>query len=358
MSYVTIRSNFCTNSCRYNTITEIKRIKLAICYSHCLSRDIMTKASSNIGIMVLNTNSSVVCKAPFEVPACEFYERSALFHGGDMVRVILGPSKDETGNKERVVPRTVLCYYSKVSEEKLRLFRNKSDGDSVDANGQDHNNAVMDLNEWDTETFDMAIQWMYTGNVIIDIAKPKPFDAIRLYIQFFKIAKALELKGSYSNVERNLKAELAAASEKEYDEDDEDEDDEDEDDEDEDDKSPVISPALKEILKDAFAYPLDRWIRELLASFLLKPYVKHLLCSNTDATKAKEFKKLFKEIEGLELDVLRLVSGSLSSLSMGKVDGEGYSTSTMWCPLTELRFDTGSMYKVGQSVKKAKSGDT
>ncbi|TGO54506.1 hypothetical protein BCON_0106g00230 [Botryotinia convoluta] len=308
----------------------------------------MIKASSNIGIMVSDTDSSVVCKAPFEVSACEFYERSALFHGGDMVKVILGPSKGETGNKERVVPRTLLSYYSKVCEEKLRLFRSKSDKSSVDANVQNHNNAVLELNEWDIETFDMALQWMYTGNVIIDIAKLKPFDAIRLYIQFFKIAKALELKGSYSHVEKALRAELAAASEKEYDEDDEDEDD----------KSPVISPALKEILKDAFAYTIDGRTRELLASFLLKPYVKHLLCSNTNATKAKEFKKLFEEIKGLELDVLRLVGGSLSSLSMGKLDNDGYSRSTMWCPLTELRFDTGSMYKVGQFAKRAKLGNT
>ncbi|KAF7913766.1 uncharacterized protein EAF01_000172 [Botrytis porri] len=85
---------------------------------------------------------------------------------------------------------------------------------------------------------------------------------------------------------------------------------------------------------------------------------RHLLCSDTNATKAKQFKKLFEEIEGLEVDVLRLVGGSLSSLSMGKVDGEGYSRSSMWCPLTELRFDTGCMYKVGQFVKRSKLGDT
>ncbi|TGO28969.1 hypothetical protein BPAE_0020g00140 [Botrytis paeoniae] len=299
----------------------------------------MTKASSNIGIMVPDTDSSIEFKAPFEVPVCEFYERSALFYGGNMVHVILGPSKGETGNKERVVSRNVLSYYSKVCEEKLGLFRDKSDGDSIDTNGQNHNNAVLELNKWDIETFDMALQWMYTGNVIIDIAKLKPFDAIRLYIRFFKIAKALELQSSYSNVEKNLTAELAATSGEEYDEDDEDEDE----------KSSIISPAFKEILKDAFENPLEGRTRELLASFLLKPYVKHLLCSDTNATKAKEFKKLFEEIKGLELDVLRLVGGSLSSLSMGRVDGDGYSRSTMWCPLMELRFDTGSMYKVGQS---------
>ncbi|KAF7958513.1 hypothetical protein EAE96_002056 [Botrytis aclada] len=260
--------------------------------------------------MVLDTDSSIVCKAPFEVPACEFYERNALFHGGGMVHVILGPSKGEMGNKERVISRNVLSYYSKVCEEKIELFPSKSDKISVDANGQNHNNTVLELNEWDTETFDMALQWMYTGNVIIDIAKPEPFDAIRLYIQLFKIAKALELKGSYSNVEKALKAELAAASEKGDDEDDED-------DEDEDDKSPIISPAFKEILKDAFAYTIDRRAREILVSFLLKPYAKHLFCSDANATKAKEFKKLFEEIEGLELDVLRLVGALLSSLSMG-----------------------------------------
>ncbi|THV54956.1 hypothetical protein BGAL_0017g00040 [Botrytis galanthina] len=308
----------------------------------------MTKASLNIGIMITDSSSSDVCKAPFEVPACEFYKRSALFHGGDMVKIILGPSKGETGNKERVVSRTVLCYYSKVCEEKLRLFRNGSDRDSVDVNDQSHNNAVLDLNEWDVETFDMALQWMYTGNIVIDLAKPKPFEAVRLYIQFFKIAKALELRGSYSNVEKTLTAELAAVSEKEYDEDDKDKDE----------NSSIISPAFKEILKDAFAYTIEGHARELLASFLLKPYVKHLLCSDANATKTKEFKKLFEEIEGFELDVLRLVGGSLSSLSMGKLDSDGYSRSTMWCPLTELRFDTGSMYKVGPFVKRAKSGDT
>lgn len=265
-----------------------------------------------------------------------------------MVKVILGPSKGETGNKERVVSRTVLCYYSKVCEEKLRLFRNGSDRDSADVNDQSHNNAVLDLNEWDVETFDMALQWMYTGNIVIDLAKPTPLEAIRLYIQFFKIAKALELRGSYSNVEKTLTAELAAVSEKEYDEDDKDKDE----------KSSIISPAFKEILKDAFAYTIEGHARELLVSFLLKPYVKHLLCSDANATKTKEFKKLFEGIEGLELDVLRLVGGSLSSLSMGKLDSDGYSRSTMWCPLTELRFDTGSMYKVGPFVKRAKSGDT
>ncbi|TGO07773.1 hypothetical protein BTUL_0248g00160 [Botrytis tulipae] len=308
----------------------------------------MTKASSNIGIMIIDTSSSDVCKAPFEVPACEFYRRSALFHGGDMIKIILGPSKGETGNKERVVPRTVLCYYSKVCEEKLRLIRSESDEDSFDANDQSHNNAVLDLNEWDVETFDMALQWMYTGNVVINLAKPKPFEAIRLYIQFFRIAKASKLKGSYSNVEKSLTAELAAASGREYDEDDKDKNE----------KSSIISPAFKEILKDAFAYTIEGRTRELLASFLLKPYIKHLLCSDTNTTKTKEFKELFEEIEGLELDVLRLVGGSLSSLSMGKLDSDGYSRSTMWCPLTELRFDTGSVYKVGQFVKRAKLGDT
>ncbi|TGO35578.1 hypothetical protein BHYA_0153g00120 [Botrytis hyacinthi] len=308
----------------------------------------MTKASSNIGIMITDTNSSDVCKAPFEVPACEFYKRSMLFHGGDMVKVVLGPSKGETGNKERVVPRTVLSYYSKVCEEKLRLLRSESDEDSVNANDQSHNTAVLDLNEWDVETLDMALQWMYTGNIVIDLAKPKSFEAIRLYIQFFKIAKALELKGSYSNVEKTLTAELTAASEKEYDEDDKDKDKE----------SSIISPAFKEILKDAFAYTIEGRARELLARFLLKPYVKYLLCSDTNATKTNEFKKLFKEIEGLELDILRLVGGSLSSLSMGKLDSNGYSRSTMWCPLTKSRFDTGSIYKVGPFVKRVKSGDT
>ncbi|TGO89163.1 hypothetical protein BPOR_0122g00110 [Botrytis porri] len=160
--------------------------------------------------MAIDTDSSVVCKAPFEVPACEFYERSALFHGGDMVKVILGPSKDETNNKERV----------KVCEEKFELFQSKSDESSVNANDQHHNDAVLDLNEWDVETFDMALQWMYTGNVVVNITKPKPFEVIRLYIQFFKIAKALDFQGSYSNIEKNLTAELAAASEEEYDEDD------------------------------------------------------------------------------------------------------------------------------------------
>ncbi|TGO54142.1 hypothetical protein BOTNAR_0276g00020 [Botryotinia narcissicola] len=194
----------------------------------------------------------------------------------------------------------------------------------------------------------MALQWMYTGNVVISLVKPKPFEAIRLYIQFFMIAKALKLKGSYSNVEKSLTAELATASEKEIDEDDKDKNE----------KSSIISTAFKEILKDAFAYTIEGRTRELLASFLLKPYVKHLLCSDTNATKTKEFKELFQEIEGLELDVLRLVGGSLSSLSMGKLDSDGYSRSTLWCPLTELRFDTGSMYKVGPFVKRAKSGDT
>ncbi|KAF7906093.1 hypothetical protein EAF00_000372 [Botryotinia globosa] len=265
-----------------------------------------------------------------------------------MIKIILGPSKGETGNKERVVPRTVLCYYSKVCEEKLRLIRSESDEDSVDTNDQSYNDAVLDLNEWDVETFDMALQWMYTGNVVINLAKPKSFEATRLYIQFFKITKALELKGSYSNVEKALAAELTASSGKEYDEDDKDKNK----------KSSIISPAFKEILKDAFAYTIEGRTRELLASFLLKPYVKYLLCSDTNATKTKEFKELFQEIEGLELDVLRLVGGSLSSLSMGKLESDGYSRSTMWCPLTELRFDTGSMYKVGPSVKMAKSGDT
>ncbi|KAF7919537.1 uncharacterized protein EAE98_009377 [Botrytis deweyae] len=342
MSHATTRSNLQINFFRYNRITEI-----SICYSSCLSRDLMTKASSNSGIMITDTNSSDVCKAPFEVPACEFYKRSALFHGGDMVEVVLEPSKGETGNEKRVVSCTVLSYYSKICEEKLRLFRSKGDRDSDDVNGQSNHNAILELNQWDVETFDMALQWMYTGNIVIHLADPKPFEAIRLYIQFFKIAKALELKGSYSNVERNLTVELATASAEEYDEDDEDEDE----------KSSIISSAFKEILKDAFAYPIEKQIRELLASFLLKPYVKHLLCSDTNATKAKEFKKLFEEIEGLELDVLRLVGGSLSSLSMGKVDSDGYSRSTMWCPLTELRFDTGSVYKVGQFVKKTKLSD-
>ncbi|CCD54994.1 hypothetical protein ACHAO1_008213 [Botrytis cinerea] len=278
--------------------------------------------------MAPDTGSSIVRKAPFEVPACEFYERSTLFHGGDMVHIILGPSKGETGNVKRMVSRAVLSYYSKVCERKLGLFGKISD---TDANGQNHNNAILELNEWNTETFDMALQWMHTGNIIIDIAKSQPFEAIRLFIQFFKIAKALELEGSYLNVVKNFTAELSAASEKEYDEDE---------------KSPIINPTFEEILKDAFAHPIDGRVRELLASFLLKPYVKHLLCSDTSKTKAKEFKKLFEEVEGLELDVLRLVGESLSSLSMGKVDGDGYSTSTMWCPLTELRFDTGTMYEV------------
>ncbi|KAF7892648.1 uncharacterized protein EAF02_000186 [Botrytis sinoallii] len=347
MSHATTRSNLQINSCRYNRITKISTS--AICYSHCLSRNLMSKASSNSGIMITDANSSDVCKAPFEVPACEFYKRCALFHGGDMVEVILEPSKGETGNEKRVVSCTVLSYYSKICEEKLRLFRSKDDRDSDDVNGQSNHNAILELNQWDVETFDMALQWMYTGNIVIHLAEPKPFEAIRLYIQFFKIAKALELKGSHSNVERNLTVELATASGEECDEEDEDEDEEE--------KSSIISSAFKEILKDAFAYPIEGRIRELLASFLLKPYVKHLLCSDTDATKAKEFKKLFEEIEGLELDVLRLVGGSLSSLSMGKVDSDGYSRSTMWCPLTELRFDTGSVYKVGQFVKKVKLSD-
>ncbi|KAF7937710.1 uncharacterized protein EAE97_007506 [Botrytis byssoidea] len=324
MSHAKTRSNLQTNSCRYSRITEVSMLFIVtsssvICYFHRLSRNLITKASSNIGIMITDTNSSDVCKAPFEVPACEFYKRSALFHGGDMVKVISGHSKGESGNKERLVPRTVLCYYSKVCEEKLSLFRNESGGDSVNASDQSHNNAVLDLNEWDVETFDMALQWMYTGNVVINLAKPKPFEAIRLYIQFFKIAKALKLKGSYSNVEKALIAELAATSEKEFDEDDKDKNE----------KSSIISPAFKEILKDAFAYTIEGRTRELLASFLLKPYVKHLLCSDTDATKTKEFKELFQEIEGLELDVLKLVGRSLSGLSMGKLDSNGYLKSTM-----------------------------
>ncbi|KAK6614461.1 hypothetical protein H4I96_00782 [Botrytis cinerea] len=261
--------------------------------------------------MAPDTGSSIVRKAPFEVPACEFYERSTLFHGGDMVHIILGPSKGETGNVKRMVSRAVLSYCSKVCERKLGLFGKISD---TDANGQNHNNAILELNEWNTETFDMALQWI--NPVVYSI---------------FQDCQGIGTRGLLLECGKNFTAELSAASEKEYDEDE---------------KSPIINPTFEEILKDAFAHPIDARVRELLASFLLKPYVKHLLCSDTSKTKAKVFKKLFAEVEGLELDVLRLVGESLSSLSMGKVDGDGYSTSTMWCPLTELRFDTGTMYEV------------
>ncbi|CAD6448062.1 46c836e4-0b56-4a0e-9e3f-d025cc3f91ed [Sclerotinia trifoliorum] len=76
----------------------------------------------------------------------------------------------------------------------------------------------MALDEWDAETFDMALQWMYSGNVIISKSS-KPFDQVRSYIQFFKIVKALELDGSLQMVEQNLKNTLIAAAEKEDDED-------------------------------------------------------------------------------------------------------------------------------------------
>lgn len=280
------------------------------------------KTPSSIDAVAKETIKLSKSQGAFEVPACEFYRKTGLFRGNRLV-VSLTSSKSTTSGVTRTVSEELLSYYSDVIEEKIKSPPVTSDSDEQVK--------TMSLDEWDVETFNMALQWMYSGNVIISKSS-KSFDQVRSYIQFFKIVKALKLDGSLEMVKQNLKNALIAATEKE-------------DDEDED--AFTCNSTFKEVLKDAFANPVDESVRELLASFLVEPYAKHLLTADTANVKstAKTFKDLFNEVDGLELRVLRFVASLLNDMALGKPDSGGFSRLSMHCPLTGKKFATGSVFK-------------
>lgn len=191
---------------------------------------------------------------------------------------------------------------------------------------------MMELNEWDASTFDMALQWMYIGNVIPDVDPSKPFEEVQSYVQFFRIAEALKLSGSFKLVEQKLRAALIVAQEKH--------------DDGKEDDITTCNPVFKETLKVAFTNPVRQSVRELLASFFVESYANHLLCP--DKTTAITFNDLFKMVEGLELEVLRLVGSSLKTISLKKPKDE-LSTVLLLCPLTDMKFETVKELKVKQS---------
>ncbi|KAJ8070416.1 hypothetical protein OCU04_000790 [Sclerotinia nivalis] len=300
------------------------------------------KPPSNIDAVAKKTIRVNGLKAIFEVPACEFYKTTGLFQGDKLV-ISLASSESKTGKVTRTVSQELLFYYSGVCVEKASSLSVGSDSDEEQTN---HTSKIA-LDEWDAETFDMALQWMHTGNVITNIKSSKPFEQVRSYIQFFKIAKALELEGSLKMVEQNLKNALIAATEKKDDEDTKNNKDNGVNRVNEDEDAFDCNPTFKETLKDAFTHPIDESARELLASFLVEPYVKHLLNAEPANAKptAKKFKDLFKAVDGLELKVLRYVASLLDGMTLGKPESGDFSPLSMRSPLTGKRFKTGSTFK-------------
>lgn len=194
---------------------------------------------------------------------------------------------------------------------------------------------AIDLHEWDTSTFDMAIQWMYTGNVIPDIDSSQCFEQVHSYVQFFKIAEALHLSGSFKLVEQKLRAALIAAQDKIYDDSE---------------NQFTCDPTFKAALKDAFTHPVIKGFREVLASFFVEFYASHLFCPGV--TTAIIFRDLFNEIEGLELGVLRLVGSSLETIGLKKPNSEKHSAVTLVCPLTGKKFGTKKKLRIKVETPK------
>lgn len=263
-----------------------------------------------------------------------------LFRGA-LACVSLAPSKNQDRENTRLVPAALLRYYSTVCDEKLSLSPTVSATDLDHINEQTRHGLVMKLDECDIETFDMVLQWMYTGNVIINSESPKHsstsielsnlFETIQSYIQFFKIAKVLQLKGSFKMVEEDLRDTLIAAAEKERSEDYD---------------AFTCHPLFKTTLADAFTNPVDESIRELLASFLVEPYINYLLSDDSPPVLAKTFEDLFQEVEGFELKLSRLVCSALNGLSLGKRKTDGFCAVSMRSPLTGSKFNTGCTLKV------------
>ncbi|KAI9650151.1 hypothetical protein NHQ30_000164 [Ciborinia camelliae] len=293
-----------------------------------------------------------VNQALFEIPASGFYSKIGLFQG-DMVTVSLYPTShySEHSKTIRLVPRALLFYYSKFCEEKARLspIGSESDGEPIHIGGglfhirqkDDPSKPVgIDLLSIKTEAFDMALQWMYTGNVIPDIDSSKPFGEVQSYIQFFIAAEMLQLPGPFMIVEQKLKDALIAARKKEYEN-----------------KLPLTcNPVFKEMLRFVFVETTSskNILRELLASFFVESYAKHLFCPDMTTT-ANHFKDLFKSIDGLELEVLRLVGSSLEGMSLGRPKSDGFSAVRLLCPLTEEDFKTEMMLKAKPGAPKPSS---
>ncbi|KAB8302828.1 hypothetical protein EYC80_006170 [Monilinia laxa] len=288
------------------------------------------------------TSTGGVNMALFEVPARAFYDKIGLFKG-DVIIVYLAPSGNETSNTTRLVPQDLISYYSKICERKIEFSssRSESDEELIHINEKDDHSqstrtlGMMELNEWDARTFDMALQWMYIGNVIPDTDPCQPFEEVKSYVQFFRIAEALKLSGSFKLVEQKLRAALIVAQEKH-------------DDENEDDIF-TCNPVFKETLQVAFTNPIKKSVRELLASFLVESYANYLLCP--DKTTARTFNDLFKTVECLELEVLRLVGSSLKTISLKKPKN-GLSTVLLLCPLADMKFETVKELKVKQLEPK------
>ncbi|QSZ28646.1 hypothetical protein DSL72_003145 [Monilinia vaccinii-corymbosi] len=284
--------------------------------------------------------------ALFEVTADAFYGKIGLFKG-DGVLVSLAPSGSETSKTTRLLPQALLFSYSKVCEGKIEFSASGSDSvDEVIHTSEKDSNAqctrkpgVIDLNEWDAETFDMALQWMYTGTVVLKSEPSNPFKEVRSCVQFFKIANALQLSGSFKLVEQKLRAALIAAQVKHNDE-----------------NQDVFTcnPVFKEALRVAFTNPMSGFVRELLASFFVESYANCLLCP--DKITARTFGDLFETIEGLEIEVLRLVGSSLKSIFLGKARG-GRSRVFLLCPLTETEFGTVKEFKIGHKPVAPKFGN-
>ncbi|ESZ98842.1 hypothetical protein SBOR_0700 [Sclerotinia borealis F-4128] len=251
-------------------------------------------------------------KALFETPAGAFYGKLDLLKG-DGVLVSLAPSGSEAKKTTRLIPQALLFYYSSVCEEKFGSSLRKSDSNEelIDINERDnpHNLGVIDLCEWDAEAFDMALQWMYTGNVNPDIDASKHFDEIKSYKLRYALIAAKEKRDHDNN------------------------------------GLFTCNPVFKETLQDAFTQPINSVVRELLASFLVESYAKHLFCPD-DTRTAKNFKDLFKAVDCLELEVLRLVALSLEDIALSKPKSDGFSVVRLLCPLTGERFKTEKMLMV------------
>lgn len=205
------------------------------------------------------------------------------------------------------------------------------------------NGFQIDLPQCDATGFALAKQWMYTGTLtsehIKDSEEPKSEyrSAVRAYVTFFKAAEILGLVGYFGDVEANLKAIFL----------------------DPDHTFQARELIDNETFKLAFSSPpVSRSVQTILASAFVKPCLEEMLRDpKHDGTDpVMPTLQLLKPYDALSSEVLQLMCGSLSGMSLTTTDSNSQVNVRLVCPATRKSFTTGKFLDVNTKVTYSGTG--
>jgi hypothetical protein len=153
------------------------------------------------------------------------------------------------------------------------------------------------LEETTSKTFDLIIQWIYTGKLILPTSSSGAAETFTQLLAFVRLADRLDLVGPFDSVISSMKSLLVKHRE-------------------------LLMPMH---VRDAVELPREHAVRSLFADACVKEYTKALRSSK----EVFKFHMELKEIDSFASDLLRSFGRSIARI-------QTYSFATgFWDPLTE-----------------------